>query len=202
MKSRFFIIALALIFAFSAVPCMAKSDKAKGPKPEKASMAKSDKAKGPKPEKAKPGDVFQYAFGTAAMDADFIDLCWDKADPQPDFTEYPAEKYSVCLFGPLSFSYGDSAVDEVIDEIELDYSTIDRCLSIDLDMVRGEILGMIEYEYGTAPVIDFTFGTVSAKVKGLDPHNPEGKKRQDNLFSEPYDFDMVVEWPVIEPPRP
>jgi hypothetical protein len=50
--------------------------------------------------------------------------------------------------------------------------------------------------FGT--VEDYSFATVSAKVKGLDPHNDnKAKKRQDNVWSpEEFTFGTPINMPA------
>lgn len=146
----------------------------------------------------KPDAVCCYAFDSADINEESIDLGWHPVVPSLVEASYSAEKYSVCIFGPLSFSYGDPVITMDIDEIKLNYCIADRGISIDMDMIRAEILCIIESRYGK-PVIDFTFGTVSAKVKQLDPNCRFGKKCQDNVFSMPHDFDRLIEWHAVEP---
>jgi hypothetical protein len=169
MKARVFVIALALILVV-VVPCTAK-----GPKNNYG------------------GDVMQYAFGTADLEGYVLNLCWDPADVQPTGATEPADKYSVEVYGLMDFSFGTAPTTVTDFEAEFEYDTTDRCITIDLE---EDIQNYIGFYYGT-PVNSFSFGTVYAKVKGLDTEhkNPLSKKRQDNWFSEPADLGGLV-WPL------
>jgi len=188
MKSRIFVIALALIFVFAVLPCNADKPGWAGPKAEK---------------NVKPGDVFQYEFGTAYMNTTEIYLCWDVAEEPPEgliLTE-DAEKFSIAIFGPLYYGYwlNGVLVEEMADEWEYCYSyipgetdVVPYCLSIDLSLIQGVLYDLV-FSFGTVEYYDFA--TVSAKVKGLDPHNDnKAKKRQDNTWSPVYTFGTPIEW--------
>jgi hypothetical protein len=173
MKLRMTLIALALILVISVVPCTAK-----GPKDNYG------------------GDVYRYAFGTPVMDDDSINLCWELDASQPDGVSQDAEKFSVVLFGDLSYSFGTVEPYTVVEdaEVSIDYSTTETCIAIDLGMVEAEVLATIAASEGIAveEIQNFTFD-ISAKVKGLDPHNKASVKRQDNWFSPPVEVG-TLEW--------
>jgi hypothetical protein len=170
MKTRIFVIALALVMIM-VIPCSAKS--------EKSSYG---------------GDVLLYDFGTAVLDGYTLDLCWDVAETQPPGADQAAEKFSVEVYGLMDFSFGTGPTMVTDYEAEFEYGTTDRCITIDLET---DIQAYIGFYFGT-PVNAFSFGTVYAKVKGLDPHNDNIKaKRQDNWFCEPEDLGGL-EWSVEE----
>jgi hypothetical protein len=62
-------------------------------------------------------------------------------------------------------------------------------------MVEADVLATIAAIEGIAieEIQDFTFD-ITAKVKGLDPHNKTSVKRQDNWFSTPPVAVGTLEW--------
>jgi len=171
MKTKLMIIAVAFIFIFTVVPCSAKGPKAKGPKNDR-------------------GDVFNYEFGTVNLTAETIELCWEL---DGTYGAFEAEKFALEVFGTLDFSFG-TAEPVVGDEIKIGFGTIEQCISIPLVDIVSELEEYFWDEYGLLPeeLNDYTFD-MSAKVKGLDPHRKEGKKRQNNWFSVPVEIG-IFEW--------
>ncbi len=178
MKSKIFIIAIALVLVITIIPAMAK---------------------GPKEGKEKPGDVYLYEFGTPNYVDGDVTLCWDLADVQPEGAVTDALKYSVVLYGDLEYNYGTVEPGETVFEeaFEVCYSTVDMCIDID----SGELTAAIA-EALPEDLNSFTFSNIFAKVKGLDPGKEGfGKKRQDNVFSEPVALEGMIVYPEeVAPP--
>lgn len=171
MKSRNFVFALAVILIITIAPAMAKGS-----------------------EQSYGGDVWQYVFVTVENYPDYVTLCWEVADPQPEPDGFELDvsghKFSLELYGELEYNYGSIEPTTTIfeKEYEVSYSTVKRCITI----YKAELTAMIIEDLDIDYLNWFTFSNVYAKVKGLDPDRTAGKKksndrrkRQDNWFSDP-----------------
>jgi len=123
-----------------------------------------------------------------------------------------AEKYSVDVYGIVlvSGTIGEGTPDEeLVEGVEVEWSVSfgtsdynpdnmsDPTISIPTDEANAAVEDAIAAaiaEAGITLVTDVEDYAVYAKVKGLDPHAQGGKKRQDNVFSDPLT--------ILAPPAP
>ena len=164
--------------------------------------------------KKQPGDVPAptWAVVDPAVPVDIVDddIVFDWTDVEE------AEKYSLCIEGVLEVDYTDDKEtpetddDEIFLDVEVEFSvcfgTSDRtdggemgdsdlaipvedffaALEAAADAAMLDQLGISLGEEDAIELIELT-----AKVKGLDPHDKLDKRRQNNEFSE--DLDLLAE---------
>jgi len=115
--------------------------------------------------------------------------------------EEQAEKYSLCIEGAGTVDIlvddmgttetDDDIIDEGVEvEFEVCYSAVDDVLIIPVEDILADLTVAILAELGVEmeDVVGGELLALDAKVKGLDPHDKEDMKRQNNEFSEKEDL--------------
>jgi len=149
--------------------------------------------------KKEPGDVPAPEWVSVELDViedvDVLVLDWTEVAE--------AEKYALSIYGVVLVDYIDDkgtpeeGDDELIEDVEVEwcvcYSSVDHQIAIPLEDLAADVEAAIAQAIADAGIAedaieDVSYESAFAKVKGLDPHDKEDMKRQNNTFSEPYDL--------------